>query len=93
MRPGRPALESGIVICPACGGVRIHHSRLRNWAERARWRVTGRAPFRCHDCQWRGWRKDAGTDSADGAIPEIQPAISEIELEEIDPDPDGAPHV
>ena len=44
--------------CPKCGGTHLHHSRLRNLLERVRWRFTGRVPFRCHACNWRGWRDD-----------------------------------
>jgi hypothetical protein len=42
-----------MATCPVCGGRVIHHSRLRNWVERLRCRLTHRAPFRCYDCGWR----------------------------------------
>jgi hypothetical protein len=45
--------------CPRCGGRDVHHSRMRNWVERLRGRVTSHVPFRCYDCEWRGWSDDA----------------------------------
>jgi hypothetical protein len=42
--------------CPSCGSTRVFPSRLRNALERLRQTVTGRQPFRCHQCGWRRWR-------------------------------------
>jgi len=52
--------------------------------ERARWRLTGRVPYRCHDCEWRGWR----TETAGGAgdmIRRIHRDLTDAELERLDP--------
>lgn len=43
--------------CPACGSFRIYPSRLRNFGERLRHLVTGRQPYRCHQCDWRRWSR------------------------------------
>jgi hypothetical protein len=41
--------------CRNCGSESIHASRTRtNW-ERIRRQWTGKRPYRCHTCQWRGW--------------------------------------
>jgi hypothetical protein len=44
--------------CQQCGSARVFRSRCRNAIERLRFRITGQHPFRCHQCQWRGWRSE-----------------------------------
>ena len=70
--------------CPRCGSQDIHHSRLRTWLERARWRLTGRVPYRCHDCEWRGWRSEPGPSAGD-TIRRIHRELTDAELERLDP--------
>jgi len=41
--------------CSACGSTRVYPSRLRNVYERARHALTGRQPYRCHNCNVRTW--------------------------------------
>jgi hypothetical protein len=43
--------------CASCGSARVYPSRLRNFYERARNTLTGRQPYRCHNCGWRTWRE------------------------------------
>ena len=45
------------MLCPSCSQ-QIHRSRVRNRWEEIRRLFTGRRPFRCHGCSWRGWRKE-----------------------------------
>ena len=45
------------MLCPSCSK-QIHRSRVRNRWEEIRRLFTGRRPFRCHGCNWRGWRKE-----------------------------------
>jgi hypothetical protein len=71
--------------CPRCGGHDLHHSRLRSWVEGLRLYMTRRAPFRCHTCDWRGWRRDDVRRSALG-IRQIHHDLTEAELERLDPD-------
>lgn len=52
--------------------------------ERVRRRITGRVPFRCHDCNWRGWREESAP-AADGPR-EIHHALTESELATLEPD-------
>ncbi|MBI2223223.1 MAG: hypothetical protein HYU53_18695 [Acidobacteria bacterium] len=41
--------------CPACGSSRVYPSRRRSAGERLRHLLTGKQPYRCHQCEWRGW--------------------------------------
>ncbi|HNV01946.1 MAG TPA: hypothetical protein PLE61_07535 [Vicinamibacterales bacterium] len=45
--------------CPACGSRRVYRSRTRSVFERIRRQVTTKRPFRCHNCNWRGWVAEA----------------------------------
>ena len=42
--------------CPSCGSAQVYPSRLRNLVERCWRRITGKQPFRCHQCGWRRWQ-------------------------------------
>jgi hypothetical protein len=76
----------GILSCPSCGKAPLRHSRTRSWFERLRRRITGRVPYRCHACNWRGWR----LESVAGIGPrEIHPALTDSELENLEPDSEG----
>ena len=55
--------------------------------ERVRRRLTGRVPYRCHACNWRGWRDEFGP-GADGPR-EIHRALTESELAGLEPDSEG----
>jgi hypothetical protein len=46
--------------------------------------VTGRVPFRCHACNWRGWRNELAL-AGDGPR-EIHRALTESELANLEPD-------
>jgi hypothetical protein len=70
--------------CPSCGDVDVHHSRPRSPLERFRRRLTGRVPFRCHHCAWRGWRREVEPGLADAERP-IERELTESELERLDP--------
>jgi hypothetical protein len=66
----------------------LYRSRLRSWFERLRRRVSGRAPFRCRACGWRGWRTDV--DEGVTGPREIHRALTDAELERLEPDnPEG----
>ena len=45
--------------CPACESTRVYPSRVRNPIEKVRQLLTRKRPFRCHECQWRGWALEA----------------------------------
>jgi hypothetical protein len=79
------------MTCPSCGSNRVFPSRLRNVVERIRQGVTGRQPYRCHECGWRRWgdvQMPADTpavhpdDLRTGREP---PPVSPKDLEELDP--------
>jgi len=44
--------------CPRCKSDRIHFSRTRSKWEGWRKEITGKRPYRCPDCLWRGWAPD-----------------------------------
>ena len=46
--------------CPKCESARVHRSRTRSAWERWRREITGKSPFRCQRCGWRGWKADLG---------------------------------
>ena len=56
-------------LCPKCGSDNIHRSRARAKWEEWRQRVTGKRPYRCRKCNWRGWGVDLGVlRAADGGL-------------------------
>ena len=42
-------------FCPRCHSSGLHRSRPRSLLERARRRMRADRPFKCPDCNWRGW--------------------------------------
>jgi hypothetical protein len=46
--------------CPRCTSEGVHHSRTRSKWESWRKAITGKRPYRCRDCRWRGWACDSG---------------------------------
>jgi hypothetical protein len=46
--------------------------------------MTGRLPFRCHQCGWRGWRED--TRPPGESLREVHKQLTDDELEDLDPD-------
>jgi hypothetical protein len=41
--------------CPRCASTRVARAHTR-WQERPRCWLTGRVPYRCSTCRWRGWQ-------------------------------------
>lgn len=41
--------------CPKCKSENLRRSRTRSRWERWRKEITGRRPYRCRACNWRGW--------------------------------------
>ena len=69
--------------CPRCGGA-AHRSRTRSWFERVRRSVTGRVPYRCRLCNWRGWLEHV-SDVSKTASGEARRELTDEELEELEP--------
>ncbi len=68
--------------CPKCQSQRVHRSRTRSWIERFRRTFTGKAPFRCSQCGWRGWAFDFGPSSGAAAQPvahDVEPDLHAID--------------
>jgi hypothetical protein len=68
--------------CPKCQSRKVHRSRTRSVVERFRRNFTGKAPFRCDGCGWRGWGLDFG-GHGDGCVGR-PPEGPEPDLEAID---------
>lgn len=78
--------------CPACGSSRIYPSRLRSAGERLRHLLTGKQPYRCHQCEWRRWapvalrprgRSETFPDELRANGP--RPTVKVAELDQLDP--------
>lgn len=54
--------------CPKCESENIHRSRSRTRWETWRREITGKRPYRCQTCGWRGWGIDLGPRFGDGTI-------------------------
>src|SRR5438067_76218 len=50
--------------CPKCKSLDVHQSRAKTRWEAWRKRITGRRPYRCRACRWRGWGPDTLDRSA-----------------------------
>jgi hypothetical protein len=72
-------------LCPKCGSKNVHRSRTRGLWEGWRQKVTGKRPYRCRHCHWRGWGVARGTGRADdrGGVPEA-PNLGAIGLSRAD---------
>ena len=46
--------------CPRCTSERVYTSRARSRWESWRKALTGKRPYRCRACDWRGWAPDSG---------------------------------
>ena len=59
--------------CPQCKSNRVHRSRSRTRWERWRKQITGKAAYRCIDCDWRGWALDIGSSIVTATAPDAIP--------------------
>src|ERR1041384_5068805 len=53
------------MYCPKCSADSVHRSRTRSRWERWRKEITGKRPYRCTVCGWRGWAREQGPQVAD----------------------------
>ena len=85
--------------CPNCHSTNLRRSATRNRWERWRKEITGKRPYRCRACQWRGWKssaideRDSSASDASGAPdpPNLKGATlaridsrTELDLKELD---------
>lgn len=59
--------------CPKCHSTNLRRSPTRNRWERWRKEITGKRPYRCRACQWRGW-KEIGLSESDRRLSDTRPA-------------------
>ncbi len=45
--------------CPRCGRFPVSRSHLKGLHERLWQWLTGKSPYRCRNCRWRGWAHDS----------------------------------
>jgi hypothetical protein len=69
-------------ICRRCKSEDVHLSRTRTKWESCRKEITGKRPFRCRQCGWRGWAVDLGSKFGEDDLEVAKRALA--------PDP---PHV
>ena len=53
--------------CPKCQSKEIRRSRSRSRWERWRKEITGKQPYRCRACNWRGWMRGGLTQEMAGS--------------------------
>jgi hypothetical protein len=53
-------VAKSVARCPNCDSADIHRSRTSSRWERWRRQITGKRPYRCHRCKWRGWLVTSG---------------------------------
>ena len=53
-----------VARCPRCHSVEIQRSRTRGPWEKRRRKMTGKRPYRCRQCKWRGWLATSGRNAA-----------------------------
>ena len=62
--------------CPKCHSTNIHRSRAKSKWEQWRKNLTGKRPFRCRMCKWRGWGVDPGPTFTEAEIDRATRAIA-----------------
>jgi hypothetical protein len=59
--------------CPNCQSTRLRRSATRSRWERWRKEITGKRPYRCCECNWRGWKQ---TNFVEHAAPSRDPRMN-----------------
>jgi hypothetical protein len=54
-----------MLACPKCKSAHVHRSRTKSRWEAWRKDITGKRPYRCRACGWRGWAIDSGPKFGD----------------------------
>lgn len=62
--------------CPKCSSSDVHRSRAKSRWEQWRKSLTGKRPFRCRACKWRGWGVDPGLTFTEAEIERAARAIA-----------------
>jgi hypothetical protein len=78
--------------CPKCKSEEVRFSRSKSRWETWRKGITGKRPYRCRDCGWRGWAPDSGPrftaaeiDFSSRAIAADPPNLTETALDSLIP--------
>ena len=84
--------------CPKCNSKDVRRSQTRSRWERWRKEITGKRPYRCRSCNWRGWmvidlsefdratRRSMAPDTPNlrGTVPARLDPVRQIDLTELD---------
>ncbi|MCB2206146.1 hypothetical protein KQI65_15495 [bacterium] len=46
-------------LCPKCNAEALHRSHTHTVLEEKRKHVSTKRPYRCHECDWRGWLEES----------------------------------
>jgi uncharacterized protein with PIN domain len=46
-------------LCPKCNAEALHRSHAHSSLEEKRKKLSSKRPYRCHECQWRGWLEES----------------------------------
>ena len=63
-------------ICRRCKSEDVHLSRTRTKWESWRKEITGKRPFRCRQCGWRGWAVDLGSKFGEDDLESTKRALA-----------------
>jgi hypothetical protein len=53
--PSQSREKLPVSLCPKCNSQDVRRSQTRSRWERWRKEITGKSPYRCRRCSWRGW--------------------------------------
>jgi len=62
--------------CPQCKSEDLRRSRAKSKWETWRKQITGKQPFRCAACRWRGWGIDEGPRFGDAEREAAERAVA-----------------
>ncbi len=46
-------------LCPKCNAEALHRSHAHSTLEEKRKKLSSKRPYRCHECEWRGWLEES----------------------------------
>jgi FlaA1/EpsC-like NDP-sugar epimerase len=66
-------------LCPSCKALALRRSKARTVAERVRRRISVQRPFRCSQCDWRGWLLPLQYGDAAAVEPASAPDLASLD--------------
>ncbi|MFZ1731702.1 MAG: hypothetical protein WBQ23_12640 [Bacteroidota bacterium] len=91
-----PWLNSRAVpaICPKCNAPALLRSHAQSRLEHKRKQMTGKRPWRCHVCDWRGWFDETALQYPASAKKPLPPEIagSDVPIPDLDLEENSMPY-